>query len=163
MVGIERATQELIEAVGRRRTVVIAESGSDEEQYLEASGAEVNCGDLDNQHILRRPNPSKAALLEEFLHGTQSKLGLIASTADLYYSARTGTNPAALQLDLPTLKRLFLATYATRRTSATASGRPSPSTTAAARPWRTAATRSGTSSTCSSTHAVVRLTDRNAA
>ena len=28
-------------------------------------------------HILLRPNPSKAALLEQFLHGTQHRLGII--------------------------------------------------------------------------------------
>lgn len=28
-------------------------------------------------HILLRENPSKVALLEEFLHGTQHKLGII--------------------------------------------------------------------------------------
>ncbi|HCF62405.1 MAG TPA: hypothetical protein DFS52_30990 [Myxococcales bacterium] len=28
-------------------------------------------------HILLRPNPSKAAVLEEFLHGTQQRLGII--------------------------------------------------------------------------------------
>lgn len=31
---------------------------------------------LFNTHILLRKSPSKAAVLEEFLHGTQSKLGI---------------------------------------------------------------------------------------
>jgi hypothetical protein len=33
-------------------------------------------------HILLRKNPSKAAILEEFLHGTQYKLGIIKGTGD---------------------------------------------------------------------------------
>lgn len=28
-------------------------------------------------HILLRPNPSKAAILEQFLHGTQHQIGII--------------------------------------------------------------------------------------
>ena len=83
MIGSERAGPELIAAIGRRRVLVIAEPGSEEERYLDTIGAEANCGDFRNQHILMRPDPSKATLLEEFLHGTQSRLGLIASTADL--------------------------------------------------------------------------------
>jgi hypothetical protein len=40
-------------------------------------GAEANVGGPGHLHILLRENPSKAAALEEFLHGTQSRLGII--------------------------------------------------------------------------------------
>ena len=61
------------------RTVVIAEEGSDAMNYLDHMGAEAAAGGEagDNMHILVRPNASKATLLEEFLHGTQNKLGLM--------------------------------------------------------------------------------------
>ena len=55
----------------------MAEPGDDNERYLDALGAEANVGGADTDHILVRRNPSKAALLEEFLHGTQRRLGLI--------------------------------------------------------------------------------------
>lgn len=32
---------------------------------------------MNNSSILLRENPSKAALLEEFLHGTQARLGIV--------------------------------------------------------------------------------------
>jgi len=44
---------------------------------LEYFGAEASVGGEDMAHILLRENPSKAAILEEFLHGTQHKLGII--------------------------------------------------------------------------------------
>lgn len=40
-------------------------------------GAEANVGGPSMNHILLRENPSKAAVLEEFLHGTQQRLGLV--------------------------------------------------------------------------------------
>ncbi|QJD70182.1 hypothetical protein HG421_19980 [Xanthomonas campestris pv. badrii] len=39
--------------------------------------AEANVGGPDYTHILLRNDPSKAAVLEEFLHGTQSRLGIV--------------------------------------------------------------------------------------
>lgn len=43
---------------------------------LDYFGAEASVGGVNNTHILLRENPSKAALLEEFLHGTQTRLGI---------------------------------------------------------------------------------------
>lgn len=77
--GREPASDALVELVRKHgRTVLFAEPGSDEERYLDVMGAEANVGGPDMTHILVRPNPSKAALLEEFLHGTQWRLGIIA-------------------------------------------------------------------------------------
>lgn len=47
-------------------------------RYLDYMGAEANVGGPGMTHILVRENPGKAAVLEEFLHGTQFKLGIIA-------------------------------------------------------------------------------------
>ncbi|HZD69322.1 MAG TPA: hypothetical protein VFA45_10540, partial [Actinomycetes bacterium] len=77
LMGVERASAELIEAVSKRRTVRFALEGSEELRYLEHIGAEANVGGETMTHILLRENPSKAAILEEFLHGTQHRLGLI--------------------------------------------------------------------------------------
>ncbi len=76
-MGVERASPELIASVPERRTVVIAQPGSEDLRYLDTIGAEANVGGSDYSHILLREDPSKAAVLEEFLHGTQSKLGVI--------------------------------------------------------------------------------------
>ncbi|QDH71791.1 hypothetical protein FKV23_08710 [Lysobacter alkalisoli] len=39
--------------------------------------AEANVGGKSFTHILLRENPSKAAVLEEFLHGTQARIGVV--------------------------------------------------------------------------------------
>lgn len=76
LMGVEAASPELISAVSKKRAVVIAQPGSEELRMLDYFGAEASVGGANNTHILLRENPSKAALLEEFLHGTQSKLGI---------------------------------------------------------------------------------------
>ncbi len=48
-------------------------------RYLDYMGAEANVGGPNMTHILVRENPGKAAVLEEFLHGTQFRLGIIDS------------------------------------------------------------------------------------
>ena len=55
----------------------MAQPNSEEERYLNHMGAEASVGGPDMIHILVRETPGKAAVLEEFLHGTQSKLGVI--------------------------------------------------------------------------------------
>jgi RHS repeat-associated protein len=77
LAGVEPASEELLRAVAARRTVQIAEAGSEEMRYLDYIGAEANVGGPTTTNILLRPNPSKAAVLEEFLHGTQGRLGII--------------------------------------------------------------------------------------
>ena len=77
LMGVERASPELLAAVGSRRSVVIAKPGSDELRMLDYFGAEASVGGINNSSIILRENPSKAAVLEEFLHGTQSRLGIV--------------------------------------------------------------------------------------
>lgn len=76
-MGVEPASDDLIRAVSSRRSVNFAQPGSEEMRYLDWIGAEANVGGPNVDHILLRPNPSKAAVLEEFLHGTQQRLGII--------------------------------------------------------------------------------------
>lgn len=74
-MGVEKASAELLEAVGQRRAITFAEEGSDALRFLDMRGAEAAAfGEAD---ILLRTNPSRAAVLEEFLHGTQQRLGII--------------------------------------------------------------------------------------
>lgn len=77
LLGVERASEELIRAISSKRTVEIAKIGSEEMRYLDYIGAEANVGGEQMTHIILRPDPSKAAILEEFLHGTQKRLGII--------------------------------------------------------------------------------------
>ncbi|MBK6686024.1 MAG: hypothetical protein IPG45_16240 [Deltaproteobacteria bacterium] len=44
---------------------------------LEYFGAEASVGGEAMDHIILRANPSKPALLEEFLHPTQHRLGIV--------------------------------------------------------------------------------------
>jgi hypothetical protein len=77
LMGVEKASDELIAAVSKKRRVVIATDGSEELRMLEYFSAEASVGGEDMASIILRENPSKAAVLEEFLHGTQHKLGII--------------------------------------------------------------------------------------
>jgi RHS repeat-associated protein len=77
LMGVEPASPELLTAVSRHRAVVIAKEGSEEMRFLDHFGAEASAGGEGTAHILLRPNPSKAAVLEEFLHGTQDRLGIL--------------------------------------------------------------------------------------
>ncbi|WP_207306761.1 LysM peptidoglycan-binding domain-containing protein [Xanthomonas oryzae] len=76
-LGVEKASPELIDSIASRRTVVFAQEGSEDMAYLDWMQAEANVGGPDYTHILLRDDPSKAAVLEEFLHGTQSRLGIV--------------------------------------------------------------------------------------
>lgn len=58
-----------------KRAVTWATPGSDAERFLNMRGAEAAA--FGPEDILLRPNPSKAAVLEEFLHGTQQRLGIV--------------------------------------------------------------------------------------
>ena len=75
LAGVERASPELLKAIQQRRAVTIAEPGTDAERFLNYRDAEAAA--FGEEDILVRPDPSKAALLEEFLHGTQQRLGII--------------------------------------------------------------------------------------
>jgi len=61
--------------VSGKRAVTWATPGSDAERFLNMRGAEAAA--FGPEDILLRPNPSKAAVLEEFLHGTQQRLGIV--------------------------------------------------------------------------------------
>ncbi|MFC3121518.1 hypothetical protein, partial [Agaribacter flavus] len=76
LLGVEPASPELLSTVSKKRDVVVAQPGSEELRMLDFFGAEASVGGTNNTHILLRENPSKAALLEEFLHGTQTRLGI---------------------------------------------------------------------------------------
>lgn len=78
--GIEKASDELLSKVPSKRNLTIAQEGSDELRYLNYQNAEGVAQGQFNTDILLRPNPSKVAVLEEFLHGTQNKLGIIKGT-----------------------------------------------------------------------------------
>src|SRR5262249_49714734 len=64
----------------QRRSIAWATPGSDEERMLNYFGAEasVNANELGQpgMSMILRPNPSKPAVLDELLHGTQHRLGL---------------------------------------------------------------------------------------
>jgi len=81
LMGVEQASTELLASVGRKRSVVIAQPGSDELKMLDYFGAEASVNTAENGilngSIVLRQNPSKAAVMEEFLHGTQARLGVI--------------------------------------------------------------------------------------
>jgi len=77
LMGVEPASAELLAAVGNKRSLVIAKPGSDELRMLDYFGAEASVGGVNNSSILPRENPSKAAVLEEFLHETQARLGIV--------------------------------------------------------------------------------------
>ncbi|WP_199905472.1 hypothetical protein [Microvirgula aerodenitrificans] len=77
LMGIEPSSQELLAAVGNKRSLIIAMPGSDDLRMLDYFGAEASVGGINNTSIIVRQSPSKVAVLEEFLHGTQSRLGVI--------------------------------------------------------------------------------------
>lgn len=81
--GVEPASPELLARMSKHgRTVDIAAEGSDDMRFLDMCGAEASAGGPGSRSILLRPDPSKAAALEEFLHGTQARLGIFSGTAD---------------------------------------------------------------------------------
>jgi hypothetical protein len=75
LAGVERASQALLDCVGKKRAITWAAPGSDVERYLNMRNAEAAA--FGAEDILLRANPSKAAVLEEFLHGTQQRLGIV--------------------------------------------------------------------------------------
>jgi LysM repeat protein len=77
LMGVEPASQELLTAIGSKRNLIIAKAGSEELRMLDYFGAEASVGGVNNSSILLRETPSKAAALEEFLHGTQTRLGIV--------------------------------------------------------------------------------------
>ena len=66
---------QLIESKGRK--IVVATPGSEEARFLDYFGANASVDTGDVNHIIVRPDVLKIEILEEFLHGTQQKLGII--------------------------------------------------------------------------------------
>jgi len=84
LYGREPATQELLDALASKgRTYSYVIPGTDEHRYFEMFGIEANAGGEDLRHILLRENPSKAAVLEEFLHGVQVDVGFPQSSENI--------------------------------------------------------------------------------
>jgi len=75
---VESASEVLLRAVeGKGRTIGYALPGSEELRYLDYMGANANVGGPKMTDILLRQNPTRVEALEEFLHGTQYRLGII--------------------------------------------------------------------------------------
>ena len=73
-----RATTELLNAMqAHGRTITMANEGSEALRFLDTMGAEASAGGQGHLSIILRENPSQAAAMEEFLHGTQDRLGII--------------------------------------------------------------------------------------
>jgi RHS repeat-associated protein len=76
--GIELASDDLINAVrGHGRTIEVALPGTEEARYLDFMKANANVGGEDLTHIILKPEARKIEVLEEFLHGTQKKAGIV--------------------------------------------------------------------------------------
>jgi hypothetical protein len=87
--GVEKASQALIDRVGSKRDLFIAKKGSDDLKFLDMSGAEAAAGGPTLTSIIVREDTSKAALLEEFLHGTQHGVGVTKRLGGLGTDAAT--------------------------------------------------------------------------
>ncbi len=74
----ESASDDLLRAVqSKGRTIDYALPGSDELRYLDYMKANANVGGENMTNILLRQNPTKVEVLEEFLHGTQFRRGIV--------------------------------------------------------------------------------------
>ncbi|MBZ0187884.1 MAG: hypothetical protein K8F91_16680, partial [Candidatus Obscuribacterales bacterium] len=74
---LQKASPELIRNMEHKgRDILIAQPGTDEFRYLISEGLEGSAGNADLMHILLRSEVKKITALEEFLHGTQGKIGI---------------------------------------------------------------------------------------
>lgn len=80
---LQKASAELLQNMENKgRKITLARPGSEDMQYLQHIKAD-GCAMLpDNMNILLKENGSKIAALEEFLHGTQKRLGVIERVED---------------------------------------------------------------------------------
>lgn len=82
--GAELASAKLLEAVRRKgRSVVIAVDGSDEKRMLQCHKANANVGGESHRHVILQEDARKIEVLEEFLHGTQARIGLISGSDEV--------------------------------------------------------------------------------
>jgi hypothetical protein len=63
--------------------IVIATQGSEELRFLDAFGANANAGGKDRTHLILRVDPRTIEVWEEFLHGTQDRLKIIARLGEV--------------------------------------------------------------------------------
>jgi len=76
--GTEPITSGLINSMrAKGRLIDIAEVGSEDYKYLESMGAEASTNTGVPNHILIKADANKSTLLEEFLHGTQNRIGVV--------------------------------------------------------------------------------------
>ena len=74
---LQPAGEKLLDAMQKKgREIVIASPESEDYRYLLSQSADASTGTPDMMHILLKEKPNKIAALEEFLHGTQKKLGI---------------------------------------------------------------------------------------
>lgn len=72
------ATKELLQSIENKgKTIIFAKTGSDEAKLLDYFGANASVNTNNINHIIVKPDVRKIEILEEFLHGTQQKLGII--------------------------------------------------------------------------------------
>lgn len=75
---LQKATPELIGSMqAKGREFVFSPEGSEDYRYLKAQKADAAAGGDHMTHILLKETPTKIAVLEEFLHGTQQRFGVI--------------------------------------------------------------------------------------
>ncbi|MEO1673040.1 MAG: hypothetical protein AAFR77_20070 [Cyanobacteria bacterium J06631_2] len=72
------ASKKLLQSIEEKgKTIVLAIPGSEEARLLDFFGANASVNTNNIDHIIVRPDVLKIEILEEFLHGTQQKLGII--------------------------------------------------------------------------------------
>ncbi len=72
------ASKELLQSIeAKGKIIVFALPESDEAKLLDFFGANASVNTNNINHIIVRPDVLKIEILEEFLHGTQYKLGII--------------------------------------------------------------------------------------
>lgn len=83
-------SDKLLQNVQKHRFVQVAEPGSDDARYLDMLGVNAVAGnhegDLNPNNlngITVRSDAKKIEIIEEFLHGTQAKLGMTGDIADI--------------------------------------------------------------------------------
>ena len=88
-MGLKRGTQpappallRMMQSERHDRTIVFATEESDELRLLEWFGANADCNGDGYRHIILREDPRLIEAWEEFLHGTQFKLGLLSARAE---------------------------------------------------------------------------------
>ncbi len=76
--GDTLASEDLLQSIRNKgKTIIVAIPDSDEARLLDYFGANANVNTNDINHMIVKPDVRKIEILEEFLHGTQEKLGII--------------------------------------------------------------------------------------